>query len=91
MHLIPSPTITVCLDIKKTHQPIGNYFSIILTRHWGLAMTSFNHSSMTGFEDNEAISRDVMVIALFNIRYINDRMILRLSDCVEFSENSAVK
>lgn len=46
---------------------------------------------MTGFEDNEAISRDVMVIALFNIRYINDRMISRLSDCVEFSENSAVK
>lgn len=46
---------------------------------------------MTDFEDNEAISRDVMVIALFNIRYINDRMISRLSDCVEFSENSAVK
>ena len=33
---------------------------------------------VTDFEDNEAISRDVMVIALFNIWYINGRIMSTL-------------
>lgn len=38
-------------------------------------MTSFDHSPMTGAPGyNEAISWDVMVIALFDIRYINQRI-----------------
>lgn len=73
--LILSDAIIVLGNIRRSVGPMGNYFSIILTKHGRLSMTSFNHSPATGLENNEAISCDVMVIALFNIRYINEQII----------------